>query len=372
MSDNKPQKIVISKEDTQAERVVHVSQQMAEAEQYALVREVGNASTAPRGNLTAIAVLIMAGSGVVGGLLAFTGNRLFDAIFGTESLEAWISNLAFTFIMASAIGLSLVLIDAATQKNLSKLGMAAAIGFPVSIAAGLAVGAIAHFVYSPWVESVYESAQNAIFLGQITDEQQYIDYITSRLHLPRGVAWGIVGIAAGITIGTASRSLRRLLVTTAGGFFGGFVGGFVFDFFTGEGIAQFVGIVLTGLLIGLAMSLAEQAAKARWIEIVSGGMAGKQFILYKQEITIGSSPRADITLIKDAAIPEFAGRIVIQGNRATVESLNPAIPITINGQVVVRTNLVDGMPMTFGASVVMYRERSNQQKTPVGGPVRLS
>lgn len=370
---NDPNKIVISLEDTQTARAVSVSHQMQQAEQYALVREVGSAANAPRGGLTAIAVLIMAGSGILGGFFAWGFTRMLSPVFEDDTIPVWVSNITFTFTMAASIGLTLVLIDAATQRNMQKLGMAAAIGVPVSVGASLLFGAIAHFIYSPWTESIYAAAQNAVNLGIITTEAEFADFVTGKLHLARGVAWAIVGISAGVTIGIASRSMKRLLVTTGGGLVGGFLGGFIFDFFTGESSAQFVGIVVTGLLIGLAMSIVEQAAKTRWIEIVSGGMAGKQFILYKNDLTIGSSPRADITLIKDPAIPDLAARLVIQGNRAILDSLHPQVPVAVNGQVAMRTPLVDGSQLSIGSSVIRYRERnSKQQATPTGGPVRLN
>jgi hypothetical protein len=131
-------------------------------------------------------------------------------------------------------------------------------------------------------------------------------------------------------------------------------------------------MIVTGLLIGLSMALIEQAAKSRWIEIVTGGMAGKQFILYKTDLTIGSSPRADITLIKDPAIPELAARLTIQGNQAILESLNPSLPVSVNNQVATRTVLTDGAQLTFGSSIVRYREKSADKSAPAGGPIRLS
>ena len=373
MSTNEnPDKIVITSDDTQKASTVSISNQMKQAEDYATVREVGDFATANRGGVTAIAVLIMVGSGILGGIVAFAFNKFSDLIIDWEQQDAWKSNLTFTFLMAFAIGLTILAIDSATQRNLRKLGISLGIGAPVAIGAGLLVGGIAHLIYSPWVNSIYEEAQNQVNLGMIFSEQQYYDFITSRLHLARGIAWSIVGIAAGLTIGIASKSLRRLLVTTLGGFVGGFFGGFVFDFFSGVNSARITGMIITGLLIGLSMALIEQAAKSRWIEIVSGGMAGKQFILYKTDITIGSSPRADITLIKDPAIPELAARLTIQGSQAILESLNPSLPVAVNNQVAIRSVLTDGAQITFGKSIVRYREKAAEKNLPTGGPVRLS
>lgn len=372
MSNDEVGKIIITKEETESARSFSVSQQMSEAEKYALIREVGNASTAPKGGMTARAVLIMAGAGILGGFVAFLGNKVSDGVVNWDDIETWKSNLTFTFIMALTIGLTLVAIDAATQKNLQKLGQSLAIGAPVSAVAGFVFGGIAHLIYSPWTRSIYETAYDRANSGMITSEAEFYDYVSSQLHWARGVAWAIVGVSAGLTVGIASKSMRRALVTTSGGFCGGFLGGFVFDFFSGESSAQVAGMIITGLLIGLAMSAIEQAAKTRWIEIVSGGMAGKQFILYKTDLTIGSSPRADITLIKDPAIPDLAARLVIQGNQAVLESLHGTIPVAVDGQVATRSVLTDGSQLNIGSSVIRYRERTSQGATPIGRPTRLS
>ena len=114
------------------------------------------------------------------------------------------------------------------------------------------------------------------------------------------------------------------------------------------------------------MSLLEQAARTHWIEIVEGGMAGKQFILYKNEITIGSSSDSDITLIKDSAIVPRHARLRIQGNRSTAESLNPGNPILINGVVHTSSPLVDGTLITLGQTQIRFREKKSQS-IPVSG-----
>lgn len=370
-ADSDKNRIVISAEDVQDARVLAVTQHMKSAEQYALVREVGSSASAPRGGITAIAVLVMVGAGLAGGLLAFLGNEISDSLIDWESNPVWMANLTFTFIMAFAIGLTLVVADAGTQRNWTKLTSALALGVPISIAAALCMGGIAHLIYSPWSQAIYSEADAQANLGLITSQQQYYDFIIARLHLARGIAWSLVGLSAGLTIGISSRSLRRVLITSGGGLVGGFLGGFFFDYFTGENSARISGMIITGLLVGLAMSLLEQASKTRWIEIVSGGMAGKQFILYKSDLTIGSSPRADITLIKDPGIADLAARLVIQGSQAVLESLSPTNPVAVNGQVASRTTLSDGSQVNLGSSVIRYREKSTHGKAPSGGPTRL-
>ncbi len=61
----------------------------------------------------------------------------------------------------------------------------------------------------------------------------------------------------------------------------------------------------------------ESALKDRWLYVTAGPLAGKQFILYKSETSIGSRQESDIYLFKDANIlPRHA---VIQINGARVQ-----------------------------------------------------
>jgi hypothetical protein len=148
------------------------------------------------------------------------------------------------------------------------------------------------------------------------------------------------------------------------GAIGGFLGGFIFDFLPGEFAAQLVGIVILGTLIGLSTGLVEQAAKSRWIEIVSGGLAGKQFILYKKQITLGSSPQADITIIKDPSIPDLAAVIESGGGQARIAATNQMIPVVVNGVAQVNCLITDGDIVTLGSSQLRFREKASDSKVP--------
>jgi hypothetical protein len=283
-----------------------------------------------------------------------------------------VTNIMFTFLMAFVIGTTLAIVDASTTRIFSKVAIAAAIAIPSSIVSGLAFGALANAFYTAQVTNIYTDAYTRISNGE---SEEIVDQsIKNALHLPRGVAWLLVGIAAGLTVGVASRSLKRTGLTVGGGAVGGFIGGFIFDFIPDNllWVSQVVGIGVTGLLIGLSMAVLEQAARTQWIEIIEGGMAGKQFILYKSEITIGSSPTADITLIKDPSISPVHARIFAAAGRSQIESLDPTRPISVNGTVTMRMQLEDSVYITIGSTQVLFREKAGASKTVTGNVGRLS
>jgi hypothetical protein len=87
-------------------------------------------------------------------------------------------------------------------------------------------------------------------------------------------------------------------------------------------------------------------------------MAGKQFILYKNEISLGSSPSADVTLIKDPAIPGIAATITRRGSQVFLVSTDPQRPVSVDGAAVLRGQIHEGSAIALGATIVRFRERS--------------
>jgi MFS family permease len=357
MSDN-PKKIVITTADLDSFNNQERVQQMQEAQKIALVRPVGAPSDMQKNASGGIAILYLTGAGLVAGIFAFILQFTFSHLF--TSLSSTASNLLFSFSLAFGLGLVVALADAASSRVASKVGIAAAIAVPSAIVLGLSLGAITNWFYQHVMNNVIVTAQGMITNGD--SQSVAYAYIRNQTHLPRGIAWLIVGVAAGLTVGVASRSLKRGLLTTAGGAIGGFIGGAVFDFFTGtsDWLPQLFGIAVTGLLIGLAMGLLEQAARTQWIEIVAGGMAGKQFILYKSDLTLGSAPTADITLIKDPAIGPIHARISSQGGRSFIESTDPSRPVIVDGFAAAKTAIGDGTAITIGGTQIRFRERKGQ------------
>ena len=181
-----------------------------------------------------------------------------------------------------------------------------------------------------------------------------LDDVTSvdDLHLPRGIAWALASCAIGFAVGAASRSGQRMLNGAIGGAVGGFVGGFVFDYLElsdTNGIPnRIVGLTLTGACVGLAIGLVEHARREHWLEIVSGGMAGKQFILYRDVTTIGSSPACNITLIKDTGIGAQHATLQTSGGVAELRSFGPSLTVHVNGAPTAQQRLERRQPAPDG------------------------
>jgi hypothetical protein len=364
--DQPSQRIRITEDDVSTPEVSRRVEEMAQAQKVALIRTVGDAPSRKSG--TGAAILTLTIGGAVGGLLAFLAIKVMDAVLGDALAEnAFLSNMSFTFLLAVFIGAGVSLADVVMNKSWAKLGSVAAIAVPAAVGAALVMGFIAHLFYSAGVEWLYTSVFEQMDSGQLT-ESQAESYVALRMHPIRGFAWMLVGVSAGVAAGAASRSWKRLGLAALGGAIGGFFGGFVFDFIATSdstvNLAQVVGIVLLGTLIGLATALIEQAGKSRWIEIVSGGLAGKQFILFKQEVTLGAAPSADITLIKDAGILPVAAVLRVRGNTCQVEGLPGTSTLAVNGVPVQFSVLSDFDVVTIGSTQLRFREKNSDNRTP--------
>lgn len=355
--------ITMSNEDLDSQEVRETVDGMVQARKQSLVRDVGNASDAKSGVGTLQAIAIITAGGAVGGLIAFLVNRVLFSVLELFEGNAFATNLGFTFVLAFFIGLAVAFSDVIASRNWAKLGVVAAIAVPTAVGASLIIGFFAHLFYTSGTEWILDNALEQAAREDWT-ETEFLDYVKLWLHPVRGMAWMLVGVAAGIAAGAGSRSFKRVGIAAAGGAIGGFLGGFIFDFLPGEIAAQIVGIVLLGTLIGLATGLVEQAAKSRWIEIVSGGLAGKQFILYKRQIQIGSSPQADITIIKDSSIPDFAAVIDSGSGTARITATSPMFPVVVNGVAQVNCTISDGDIVTLGSSQLRFREKASDSKVP--------
>lgn len=347
MAENKKPKIVITLDDLNKSKVEETVRHIQNAKEIVLVREVGS-NTSSRDSVITIAVLTVAG--LVGGFFTWLSWQILP-----QQDDVTASNLQTSVSLTVVIALTLVLADSALNRSAAKLGKSLLIAVPSALAASFIMGYVANDLYSNMVQDTIR----AVGASGLSYEDMMQEFL-NRNHLNRGLAWSLLGLAAGLTVGLTSMALKRILITAAGGLFGAFVGGFLFDYFQGEDAAQITGLAVTGASVGLSVSLLEQVTKSSWLEIVKGGMAGKQFILYQNNITIGSSPSANVTLIKDSAIPPIAAIIKKFGNSATIQSAAPGLPITVDGVSGFEHPLKEGSLVLLGSTEVRFREKAKQ------------
>jgi predicted lipid-binding transport protein (Tim44 family) len=164
----------------------------------------------------------------------------------------------------------------------------------------------------------------------------------------------------GLGQGVALRSSKLLVNGLVGGMAGALLGGLLFDpisllfegFDTGEAwLSRGVGFGVIGLVTGLVIGLVEIAAREAWIKMLTGPLAGKEFVLFKSPTTVGSSPKSDVYLFKDSEVEPTHALIHAMGEGYELEDKKGAAGTYVNGRRVSRARLVSGDQVRVGKTV---------------------
>ena len=182
------------------------------------------------------------------------------------------------------------------------------------------------------------------------------------LMMGRGAAWAIASIPAGLGQGIALREKRVIFNGVVGGVLGGLLGGILFDpislvLTSADGQATYsraIGFVCIGLLVGLFVGLVEGWTKTAWLVMRKGPLAGKQFVLFKDTTTLGSSPKAEIYLFKDDSIEPRHAIIYNRGGRFELEDVNTPDGTYVNGIPIKRQMLQNGDQIVMGKTVLEF------------------
>lgn len=227
--------------------------------------------------------------------------------------------------------------------------------------AAFAAGFVAQAVYAEIFTSIIESAS----WSELADLQS-----DPRLYLTRALGWAIFGGGIGVAQGIIDRSRSKAINGALGGIAGGAAGGIVFQFCATQmsssaGLSRLLGLLAIGLLIAVATRVVETARREAWLSVVSGGMTGKEFILYHPVTRIGSSPACEIYLLKDPSVTAQHAQIDDVGGRRVLTALGGA-PVAVNGTPVQQRELQTGDQVQIGSTVIAYAERALAPGTGAG------
>jgi hypothetical protein len=363
----RPGKLHITAEDLDTPEVGARIDQLRAAQAAPLVRPVGLAGPQTgrgpwwRGNVPTLAVV-----GLVGGLIGWAGAEL---VARPDSEHPWygssvnVGTILFVGVFAVALGFALGLWDGIQARSRAKMLLAAGRLAPFMLGASVAGGFVAQQVFTGMVEAAYRRAL----------DDNSVEAFQSSLHLARGIAFAIAAGSLGLALGGAGRSGRRAVNAGIGGLVGGFAGGFLFDYVSewldaeSGTVPRLVALALCGAMVGVGIGLVEAVRKEHWLEIASGGMAGKQFILYQDRTTVGAAPNVDITLIKDPAIAPHHLTLQRTPRGLVLTSVEADRPVLVNGAPVREAVLTDGHSLQVGRTVLRYREKG--PSAPVTGTI---
>lgn len=185
----------------------------------------------------------------------------------------------------------------------------------------------------------------------------------ARLIAARTLGWAIAGLLMGGAQALVHKSKERTENGFLGGLIGGAIGGIMFDlvaeFATSGAASRALGFSAVCSAIGFASALVAEIRKEAWLKIESGPMVGKQFILYNASTSIGSSPKADITIIKDPAVEPMHVTIDLQGRSRGITPTARISETAVNGQTIgSRIALRSGDEIMIGQTLIRYLERA--------------
>jgi|688.fasta_scaffold51463_4 hypothetical protein len=365
---NSNPKIEITNEDLLAPTVETRIEQLRAAAAPQMVRAVGApgpGSVAGKRPWYRLGVVSLGLAGLIGGIV---GSLFAEFVSQPNSDSPWYGDSpkvgTIVFIVSFALGLGSILVGWAgiEARSGTKAFLDIAKATPFLLGGAIAGGWLAEVIYGPMSENVYRDA-----IESSDSVEEFQRAILNGLHFPRGLAWAIFGGFLGLAVGGSRLALRPAINGLVGGLIGGFIGGFTFDF-VGEAIdngtvMRVIGMSITGVLIGVAIGLVEEATKQHWLEIVSGGMAGKQFILFQSRTTVGAAPSCGVTLIKDPGLAPEHLLLNSTGASLEVTAVNPSYPMQINGVAAASARLGDGDLITIGSTILRYRSKSDAMPT---------
>jgi hypothetical protein len=157
-----------------------------------------------------------------------------------------------------------------------------------------------------------------------------------------------------------------LIYGLLGGVVGGLLGGLLFDpidlLLLGDhnpsaAWSRLIGFSVIGLAVGGLIGLVELLARDAWLRMTQGPLAGKEFLLFKDVMNIGSSPRSDIYLFNDPLVlPDHAILRAI-GDECEIESRQRNQRVLLNSRPVQQARLRHGDQVAIGRTLFVFEKR---------------
>lgn len=263
-------------------------------------------------------------------------------------------------IVAGFIGLFIGAADGMVCRLPRRAILCGGVGLLVGLVGGLISSVLASLAYAPL--SAFALKQSAATDSTWTTLGFGIQLIG------RSLAWGLAGSAMGLGQGIALRSTRLLLYGLIGGVVGGLLGGLFFDpidvMLLGPDKpsahwSRLIGFAVIGASVGGMIGVVELMARDAWLRMTQGPLTGKEFLIFKDVMNIGASPRSDIYLFNDPAVGEHHAVLRASGETCELETRQSQHPVLINNRSVTRARLRHGDSVTIGRTVFVFQQRKS-------------
>jgi MFS family permease len=231
---------------------------------------------------------------------------------------------------------------------------------------GLLVGLVGGFVCSMAANVAYGPLTH-LAMKQSSDSSSGLSTFGFVIQMfGRSLAWGLAGVAMGLGQGIALRSKRLLIYGLIGGIVGGLLGGILFDpinlILLGADqpsalSSRLIGLAVIGAGVGAMIGIVELLARDAWLRMTQGPLTGKEFLLFKDIMKVGSSPRSDIYLFNDPLVTGDHAVIRAVGDECEIEARETASPVLLNSRTITRARLRHGDTVTIGRTMFVFQRR---------------
>lgn len=260
-------------------------------------------------------------------------------------------------LVAGLIGLFIGATDGIVCRLPRRALLGGTVGFLVGAVGGFVGHVFANLAYAPLHDLAMVQYNKGGLLGAFGFAVQMVG---------RSLAWALAGLAMGLGQGVALRSPRLLLYGLIGGIVGALFGGMLFDPIDllvlgadkpSAHWSRLIGFVVIGLSVGGFIGIVELLARDAWLRMTQGPLTGKEFLLFKDVMSIGSSPRSDIYLFNDPKVSKHHASIRAVGDECEIEAQDSASAVLLNNRAIQRARLRHGDNITIGRTSFVFQRR---------------
>lgn len=260
-------------------------------------------------------------------------------------------------LVAGLVGLFIGAADGIVCRVPRRAVLCGFVGLLVGLVGGFISNIIANLAYAPL---------NHLAMKQWGDGGGLNTFGFAIQMVGRSLAWCLAGMAMGLGQGIALRSKRLLIYGLLGGTVGGLLGGLLFDPIDllvlgpdkpSAHWSRLIGFAVIGAGVGAMIGIVELLARDAWLRMTQGPLTGKEFLIFKDVMNIGSSPRSDLYLFNDPLVAEHHAILRAVGDECEIEARQMTHPVMVNNRALPRGRLRHGDNVTIGRTSFVFQRR---------------
>ncbi len=265
------------------------------------------------------------------------------------------------FLLFSAIAAMIGLGIGAADGIVCRLPRRAILGGVI----GLLVGAVGALFTSVVSNVIYAPLSDLAAIQMMSNSSAWQAFGFLLQMIGRMLAWAFAGMAMGLGQGIALRSKRLLTYGFLGGTIGGLLGGLLFDPLdmiigharVGADASRAVGLIVIGCAVGAMIGVVELLTRDAWLRMTEGPLAGKEFLIFRDTMNIGASPKSEIYLFNDPAVAPTHATLRVIGDETEIAARDHVHPLIVNQNQVANARLRHGDRITIGATSFIFEQR---------------